>query len=488
MVLEPDYGAGIPGAPIMFSAPMPYHAAPVQVTTTPMTTGFVPSPRMQAPIPARGQVQYVAPMARPSTFEEHAAPPFAMKEEDHSFRQSAGARPKIELTQRLITMVGLGTLILMVAIPFSDACILVYDSHYAMWHGVDLPTVVIIALVTLVFVFFLVSSSLTGFAVGSKEHNFPLLLSIFCIIVALFIFLVSGYMFSHDHEMSFLLIGLLVAAVVIFLASVGVDFRVTGGPATSDVRQQLRSLSTLISTFCILLAVILSIASVQMFYQTSSLTTTLFSDCAGGMASTHLTSRYYYQLLTLRQTPECAKKASVEECAGVSAAAPAEYTSYLKSLEFGLHCTGFCYQNYASSKPEPVADQLAAEDSQAFCQMSVLVSKSLNAKKMSSNSTAISLLDKKSKDNPKPNSNATSPNGTSAGGQTSGAKKAERSMPPALFSTYASKTSCEGALARHLNYKVMGIATTWWWMSIALVSMAIIVSAAEWWHTRKMRS
>merc|ERR1719271_1915619 len=68
---------------------------------------------------------------------------------------------------------------------------------------------------------------------------------------------------------------------------------------------------------------------------------------------THRTFEYWTVLNNIRSQPECATKASVEECAGYEVAAP--YTTFLKTMETNFRCSGFCW------KPPPVlADTSAA--------------------------------------------------------------------------------------------------------------------------------
>merc|ERR1719316_976800 len=61
---------------------------------------------------------------------------------------------------------------------------------------------------------------------------------------------------------------------------------------------------------------------------------------------THRTFEYWTVLNNIRSQPECATKASVEECAGFEVAAP--YTTFLKTMETNFRCSGFCW------KPPPV--------------------------------------------------------------------------------------------------------------------------------------
>merc|ERR1719456_1800570 len=61
---------------------------------------------------------------------------------------------------------------------------------------------------------------------------------------------------------------------------------------------------------------------------------------------THRTFEYWTVLNNIRSQPECATKASVEECAGFEVAAP--YTTFPKTMETNFRCSGFCW------KPPPV--------------------------------------------------------------------------------------------------------------------------------------
>merc|ERR1719399_1962888 len=69
---------------------------------------------------------------------------------------------------------------------------------------------------------------------------------------------------------------------------------------------------------------------------------------------THRTFEYWTVLNNIRSQPECATKASVEECAGFEVAAP--YTTFLKTMETNFRCSGFCW------KPPPVLADTSAAD------------------------------------------------------------------------------------------------------------------------------
>ena len=99
---------------------------------------------------------------------------------------------------------------------------------------------------------------------------------------------------------------------------------------------------TLVSTFSTLVGTILVMSSLFMFYREASVTSGLMYGCQGS-AMTRDVRLSYLGLLTLRQTPACAKQWSIEDCAGYAAVAAPGVATYLKDLETNYHCSGFCY-------------------------------------------------------------------------------------------------------------------------------------------------
>jgi len=279
---------------------------------------------------------------------------------------------RLPLTQKMVTLIGLGVLALFVALPISDSAILLNDFNYRFWSGDVLPTTVIIALVCVVLLYVVVSGSMGANGVESYT--------------------------THNVAM-------------------------------------------LVSTFCTLLGVFLVLTSMCMYYSEERITSAMMYNCKGSPETRDVTL-YYNSLLSLRQTPACAKQFSIEQCAGYAAAAPARYADYMKSLETNFRCSGFCY-----TAPGAVA-QIA---------LSATPARALSSK----------------------------PSFLSKDQSSFGSKEVNRmhrasTLPPALFSQGVYKTSCDGAAARNLNFNALSICKVWWSTAFMLIGLSFVAGFAEW--------
>lgn len=93
--------------------------------------------------------------------------------------------------------------------------------------------------------------------------------------------------------------------------------------------------------FITLFGIFLMLVALPLTHQAELTQTNLLHRCDHSEQTQRL-YEYSQVLQNMRATPECAKKGSVEECAGYEAAAP--YTNFLKGMENNFRCAGFCYK------------------------------------------------------------------------------------------------------------------------------------------------
>lgn len=128
-------------------------------------------------------------------------------------------------------------------------------------------------------------------------------------------------------------------AVIILLCGVLIIYAVVVG--SMEERPRTSSVVTVVSTFCTLLGAILVLASLFLFYRHQFVNDSLMYNC-NGSSMTQDARQQYLGLLTLRQTPACAKKWSIQECSGFQSATSPRYADYFRALEVNFHCSGFC--------------------------------------------------------------------------------------------------------------------------------------------------
>lgn len=281
---------------------------------------------------------------------------------------------RLPLTRKVLLCAGLTVLCLLISLPVSDAVSLMADFNYTFWSGQGLPMTVILALCTVLLVYFAVAGSLP---IAQDTENYS-----------------------------------------------------------------MHNLATMISTFCTLLGAILVLTSLFLYYREEYVINSLTYNCKGSTATRDV-RRYYLGLLSLRTSPTCSQKWSVEECEGFADAAPVAYSTYFRNLEMKFHCSGFCEMQGNSSMP--------------------------SLSQLPSGQATSSFLSKESSEFHQLDSNKLT-------------QKIHRAsaLPPALFSRGAYKTSCDGAAARNLSFLAIGISKVWWWMSIVLIGLSALVGLGEW--------
>jgi len=288
--------------------------------------------------------------------------------------------PRLPLTQKALTLCGLAVLTFLVALPVSDAAILLHDFNYVFWLGQALPTVVIITLVALVFFYFL--------------------------------------------------------------------WTLTMGPQGTE---NINLVLTLVSTFICLLGLTLVLSSLWLYWTGFHVTSALMYNCMGSTVS-HDIRQNFLGLLALRQSPACSSKFSIEECAGYSTAAPPAFANYFQSLETHYSCSGFCYT------PSQTNSSLLETPSKDFH----IISKS----SMSSvGQTSASFLSAREQ--------------TDVRGTEAARMHRELTLPPALFSQNAYKTSCDGAAARNLTFLALGFSRVWWMVGVVLIGLSALISFGD---------
>lgn len=187
---------------------------------------------------------------------------------------------------------------------------------------------------------------------------------------------------------------------------------------------------------------------------------------------THRMYEYSQVLHNIRAQPECAKKFSVEECAGYEDAPP--YTSFMKTMEADFRCAGFCYKQPAPVPP-PAADSAsgpaaagpaaaegpaaagpAAAEEPAATPTGLQQHRS-HHRRHQDHVTKLSLLNTQVR--------------KCASGQP--CEKVQSRYPPTLFSDANYQASCEGMAARDMRNFAGDIGIQTFYQGIYLIFIAI---------------
>jgi len=211
----------------------------------------------------------------------------------------------------------------------------------------------------------------------------------------------------------------------------------------------------------------------------------------------------YSELLTLRLTPDCINKVSIEQCAGYQADYP--YTSFLKEMEFTYECSGFCYsgpafnhtepplaslvqQNETTAKAQDVVDAVAASlpehevkagvarhiqprDEVKTDLVAALQGRSSQQQKVKRRK-GVSLLTSDMGSNETVPLWEHIPKGRGNTGQEMVATGWMNKYPPNLFTDANYKTSCDGAAARELRFGAMEAGVLMYMEGAALLVIA----------------
>lgn len=106
---------------------------------------------------------------------------------------------RLPLTQKLVILVGLSVLALLISLPVSDSAILLNDFNYTYWDGQTLPITVILALVTVVLIYFAMSGQGMD---NYTMHHLATLVSTFCTLLGIVLVLSSMFLYYRAEYIS----------------------------------------------------------------------------------------------------------------------------------------------------------------------------------------------------------------------------------------------------------------------------------------------
>mmetsp|Transcript_16740 Transcript_16740/g.45754 ORF Transcript_16740/g.45754 Transcript_16740/m.45754 type:complete len:477 (-) Transcript_16740:52-1482(-) len=161
--------------------------------------------------------------------------------------------------------------------------------------------------------------------------------------------IVDAMWFSSNAAATILAICL--AAVVLYMLSLNYFF----ARAKSEARRDYSSMFTIWAVFVFVMGAALMLLSVPISSEADKAYSEMLSTCETGFRTRDLyvTSQ---ALQSLRQTPGCAERYTVEGCVGFQTTV---YSQVLKSMEAEFKCAGFCY-NPAGITPYDATSQPVA--------------------------------------------------------------------------------------------------------------------------------
>jgi len=231
----------------------------------------------------------------------------------------------------------------------------------------------------------------------------------------------ANYVFWAGTSTPKWIISICVVIVVLYAAMVAAFFRKPQNAARTE-----HTIMIVANIFITLFGLFLLLASLPLTHQAELTYNNLLHRC-GSSEQTARLYEYSQVLQNIRADPACAKKYSIEECAGYEEAAP--YTNFLKGMENNFRCAGFCY------KPPFVA--MSAAPAPAPAVASSPAAKGLLSVKQhvrhhhTDHITKIALV---------------------AEGAHNEARSSEvATYPPTLFSDLNYQASCEGMAARDMH-------------------------------------
>lgn len=136
---------------------------------------------------------------------------------------------RLALTQKMVILTGLSVLALLIALPISDAAILMRDFNYVFWSGQTLPITVIVLLICVIVLYFFVAGGIR--MQGTQDYSvqsLATLASTFCTVLGLILLLASLIMFYREESVHSAL-----------------TYSCPGSPVTRDVRTWYLSLLAL---------------------------------------------------------------------------------------------------------------------------------------------------------------------------------------------------------------------------------------------------
>lgn len=212
----------------------------------------------------------------------------------------------------------------------------------------------------------------------------------------------------------------------------------------------------------------------------------LMMDCGHG-AHTEPLSAYYNVLLNIRKQPDCINKASIENCSGFHRRDP--YTGFLKELELGAMCSGFCYKasGNAMNTTPPVAAvlQTAFDAESAKKNLAEALQertakrngRTARQKKHADSTEGVFLLSADqtlSRTAPVPVWDKL-PRGVGNTVNNMMATGWMNAYPPTLFTNANFKTTCEGAAARQIRFSAIETGNLMYMQGAALLIVSVLL-------------
>lgn len=152
------------------------------------------------------------------------------------------------------------------------------------------------------------------------------------------------FVFFMGRSWPFWTIGFCCGVIGFYIICMSVMLRGKSEKSMSSYMYLFTTMITILGLGLLLLAQPLRVNTLTAYNE-------LMMNCNDAPQTKQLTA-YYNVLLNMRLQPACAAKTSVEECAGYQETQP--FTGYLKQMELGYLCSGFCYAGPAA-KPTTVA-------------------------------------------------------------------------------------------------------------------------------------
>lgn len=158
----------------------------------------------------------------------------------------------------------------------------------------------------------------------------------------------ANYVYWAGRTVAALMITAAIGVLAVYVVTILLFFKW----ARPSARNSEQTVMAVVNLFVTLLGLTLMLLSLPLSRQAADTYINLTTRCDYS-EQTHRTFEYWTVLSNIRAQPDCAARASVEECAGYEAAPP--YTSFLKQMESQYRCSGFCWK-----PPAPAATAAAA--------------------------------------------------------------------------------------------------------------------------------
>lgn len=249
----------------------------------------------------------------------------------------------------------------------------------------------------------------------------------------------------------------------------------------------MQNIALMCSLFITMSGLLLVVVSLPLSHETVEVANELAYDCQGQRARD--VALAYDTLAALRATPPCASLESVEECQGFQASPEA---LYLKQMEGGFRCSGFCARSgagVAAAAPtdaeEPAAEEAAAEPEEAEVAEAEPAAEEAAAEPEEAvvdadADSSLLLMHGKLQHHIAQKMNRAMVGPRVALVATGLNATQPVALPPTLFSHADYQTSCDGAASRDLLNFGREVGWQSWYTGIILVSISILVGILEW--------